>query len=87
MSSERAAHGDEVLRRVKGEYLEMPGLRLTLAQACRLWGLDAASCTSLLATLVDANFLFRTRDGAFMRVEYATAVKAALVPRKGLSAA
>jgi hypothetical protein len=30
----------DALRRVKGEYLEMPGLRLTPAQAQRLWGLD-----------------------------------------------
>jgi len=78
---------DEVLRRVQGEFLEMPGLRLTQAQARRLWGLDAASCEALLAALVDANFLFQTRDGAFMRVEHATPVKAASRPRKGIAAA
>jgi hypothetical protein len=61
----------DVLRRVKGEFLEMPGLRLTEAQARRLWGLDAASCGALLGRLVDAKFLFRTRDGAFMRIEHA----------------
>jgi len=54
----------------------MPGLRLTAAQARRLWGLDAELCDALLGALVDANFLFKTRDGAFMRVESATAVKA-----------
>ena len=58
---------DEVMRRVKGEFLEMPGFRLTKAQARRLWGLDAASCEALLCALVDAKFLFQTRDGAFMR--------------------
>jgi hypothetical protein len=62
---------DEMLRRVQGEFLEMPGLRLTEPQARRLWGLDAASCSALIHALVDANFLFRTRDGAFMRVEHA----------------
>ena len=61
----------DVLRRVKGEYLEMPGLRLTIAQAQRLWGLDRAVCDSLLGALVDAKFLFRTRDGAFMRADRA----------------
>ena len=66
---------DEVLRRVQGEFLEMPGLRLTHAQARRLWGLDAASCEALLDALVDAKFLFRTRDGAFMRVEHAAPLK------------
>jgi hypothetical protein len=52
----------------------MPGLRLTEPQARRLWGLDATSCTALLSALVDANFLFQTRDGAFMRVDHATPV-------------
>jgi hypothetical protein len=79
--------GEDVLRRVQGEFLEMPGLRLTEAQARRLWGLDAASCATLLGALVDANFLFRTRDGAFMRVERATPVKAAMVPRARVAAA
>jgi len=55
------------LRRVQGEYLEMPGLRLTPAQAQRLWGLDRESCNALLGALVDTKFLYRTRDGAFMR--------------------
>jgi hypothetical protein len=61
---------DDVLRRVQGEYIEMPGLRLTSAQAQRLWGLDRAACDALLGALVDAKFLFRTRDGAFVRSEY-----------------
>jgi hypothetical protein len=73
---------DEVLRRVQGEFLEMPGLRLTPAQARRLWGLDAASCEALLTVLVEAKFLFQTRDGAFMRVEHAAPVRAASRPRK-----
>jgi hypothetical protein len=50
--------------------MEMPGLRLTTAQARRLWGLDHADCDKLLTALVDAKFLFRTRDGAFMRFEH-----------------
>ena len=73
---------DEVLRRVQGEFLEMPGLRVTEAQARRLWGLDAASCDALLGALVDAKFLFKTRDGAFMRVESASPVKASLRSKK-----
>lgn len=61
------SHSDVVLRRVQGEYNEMPGLRLTAAQAQRLWGLDRASCDALLAALVNTKFLARTRDGAFIR--------------------
>ena len=61
---------DPAVTRIRSEYLEMPGLRLTVAQARKLWGLDEARCTALLAALVDAKFLFRTRDGAFMRAEH-----------------
>ena len=57
------------------------------AQARRLWGLDAASCGALLGALVDANFLFKTRDGAFMRVEHAMPMKASLKPRRSVAAA
>jgi hypothetical protein len=53
----------------------MPGLRLTTAQAQRLWGLDRAACDALLGALVDAKFLFRTRDGAFMRSDQAVAAR------------
>ena len=75
MQSESPRATEETLRRVRGEFLEMPGLRLTEAQARRLWGLDAGSCEVLLRALVDAKFLFKTQDGAFMRIEHATPVK------------
>ena len=29
------------------------------------------SCDALLGALIDAKFLFKTRDGAFMRIEHA----------------
>jgi hypothetical protein len=87
MAPDRTRTTDEVLRRVQGEFLEMPGLRLTDRQARRLWGLDAASCDALLGALIDAKFLFRTRDGAFMRVEHATPVKASLRPRQSAAVA
>lgn len=63
---------EDVLQRIQGEYLEMPGLRLTTAQAQRLWGLERDVCEALLAALVDTKFLCRTRDGAFVRPEGAT---------------
>lgn len=87
MTPEQRRSTDEVLTRVRGEFLEMPGLRLTEPQARRLWGLDAASCEALLGALVEAKFLFRTRDGAFMRVEHATPVKASIRPRRLVGAA
>ena len=79
---------EDVLQRVQGEFLEMPGLRVTEAQARRLWGLDAAMCAALLRALIDGRFLFRTRDGSFMRIEHATPVKASLPSRaEGITAA
>ena len=60
---------DEVLQRIQGEFVEMPGLRLTAPQAQRLWGLERDVCDALLAALVDAKFLSQNRDGAFMRTE------------------
>ena len=45
----------------------MPGLALTLAQAGRLWSLDAVTCTEVLSQLVGSGFLCRRADGAFCR--------------------
>lgn len=59
----------DVVRRIRGEFLEMPGLRLTPQQAQRLWRLDPTACDAVLDALVDARFLARTRDGAFVRDE------------------
>ena len=79
---------DEVLRRVQGEFLELPGLRLTEPQARRLWGLDSVSCEALLEALVDAKFLLKTRNGAFMRVVQPAPVRTAARPRaNGVAAA
>jgi len=60
---------DDVLQRIQGEYAEMPGLRLTPAQAQRLWGLDRATCEALLKTLVNDNYLSQTQDGSFIRTD------------------
>lgn len=57
---------ETVLTRARAEYLEMPGLRLTSAQAQRLWGLDRYTCDELLVTLTRLHFLARTRDGSFV---------------------
>lgn len=58
---------EDVLRRVRGEFLEMPGMRLTAAQARRLWNLDAVQTEALLTALVETHFLSRTSDGAFVQ--------------------
>jgi hypothetical protein len=55
----------ELLGRIRAEYLEMPGLRLTAPQARCLFGLDAETWDAVLAALVDAKFLYETPNGMF----------------------
>ena len=49
----------ELLATIYSEYVEMPGLQLTLAQASRLWNVDRARTAQALETLIDASFLRR----------------------------
>jgi hypothetical protein len=57
----------DLVRRIRAEYLEMPGLRLSAEQARRLWAVDERSCRAALAALVDARFLQRLYDGSYVR--------------------
>jgi hypothetical protein len=59
---------DALLKRIRAEYLEMPGLRLKLEQAQRLCGVERALCQRVLDTLVEMNFLCVKPDGHYARV-------------------
>ena len=67
MPSQLAQPTESTLLRIRAEYWEMPGLKLTPAQAQRLLGLDRESCETLLSDLVSVGFLAPTPDGAFVR--------------------
>ncbi len=56
-----------ITERIRGEFREMPGLALTIAQACRLWSLDTPTCAAALAQLIGAGFLCRKADGSYGR--------------------
>lgn len=56
------------LERVRAEFLEMPGLRLTAAQVERLCGLERTLCRTVLDALVDARFLRVSADGIYGRL-------------------
>jgi hypothetical protein len=58
---------EALLCRIKGEFLEMPGLRLTGVQAARLLGMDMASCRVLLDRLVTEGFLCHGSRGHYVR--------------------
>jgi hypothetical protein len=57
----------EWLQLIRAEYAEVPGLHLTKPQVQELWALDPWVCDALLDALVDAGFLRRTRDDAYVR--------------------
>ena len=59
---------EEAVQRARAEFLEMPGLQLTVEQAARLWHLDRASCEGVLSTLVETRFLARTRSALYARL-------------------
>jgi len=55
-----------LIRRVRAEFIEMPGMQLTLPQAARLWGLDPTTCDHILGVLAGSGFLTK-RDGRYAR--------------------
>jgi hypothetical protein len=57
------------LRRIQSEYREIPGLKLTMPQAQRLWGLDGHVCEALFEVLIASRFLRKTSAQSFILAE------------------
>ena len=55
-----------LIDRIRAEFTELPGLKLTSAQACRLWQVDERQCRTALATLITEGFLFQTPSDVFV---------------------
>ena len=64
----RTSLNQEVLNRLRAEFLEMPGLRLKSEQVQRLCGVERTICQLVLDSLVDAKFLCVKSDGAYVRL-------------------
>jgi len=60
---------ETLVRRVRSEFLEMPGLHLTFAQAQRLWGIERELCERVVGLLIGDAFLRRTPTGAIVRAD------------------
>ena len=60
---------EPIVYRIREEFREMPGLRLTPAQATRLWGLDHETCAAVIDRLVTTAFLRWTPAGSLTRAE------------------
>jgi hypothetical protein len=59
---------DDVLNRLRAEFLEMPGLRLKPQQVRRLCAVEQTICQVVLDMLVDERFLCVTLDGHYVRL-------------------
>ena len=57
----------ELLKRIRAEYMEMPGLRVTIAQGQRLFGLEWTLCQTVFNALVDERFLRVNAQGMYVR--------------------
>lgn len=65
----RRAVSDGFLLRIKREYTGMPGLRLTPAQAARLWSVDAETARAALRALADSGYVWRHIDDSYSLTE------------------
>jgi len=57
----------DLLIRIRMEFLEMPGMRLTRSQAQRLWNLNQSACDQVLDALVEQGFLKRASSARASR--------------------
>ena len=55
------------LTRVRGEFAEMPCIRVTPEQACALLGLQGSTSRWVLECLAEEGFLAKTPQGEYMR--------------------
>jgi hypothetical protein len=55
-----------LVNRIRVEYESLPGLKLTIEQAQRLWAVDDATCSAALESLIAEGFLHRTGTGKFI---------------------
>ena len=58
---------ERIVVRIREEFREMPGLRLTPAEATRLWGLEQDTCAAVIDRLVATAYLRWTPAGAVTR--------------------
>lgn len=58
-----------LVARLRREYAEMPGLRLTAAQVARLIGCDSPASRDVVEALLTERLISRTSDGDYVRAE------------------
>lgn len=58
----------QTMQRIRAEFLEMPGMRLTVEQVQRLCGVEASVCQTVMDALVARKFLCVHPDGTYVRI-------------------
>jgi 2,4-dienoyl-CoA reductase-like NADH-dependent reductase (Old Yellow Enzyme family) len=59
-------------QRIREEFERASGVRMTVAEASRFWGLDEETCAQVLARLLAAGFLVRGADGRYWQMSSAS---------------
>ena len=67
---------------IRGEFLEIPGLRLTSDQIQKLWGLHRDVCAAVLEDLLHQRFLQLTADGHYVRAVLPAGVRQRSAPHR-----
>ena len=52
-----SSHHDEASQRIRADYLEMPDLRVTVAEGARFWHVDLTVCGEVLGQLAQEGFV------------------------------
>lgn len=73
----------DTITRIRAEFLEMPGMRLTSDQIQRLCGVDAEMCDDAIAELVRTKFLTRLDDGTYARTSALSATRGPMMTVPG----
>ena len=58
---------EELVLRIRGEFVEMPGLSLTSVQAIKLFGISPDVCAGILSHLIEEGVLRLKSDGRYTR--------------------
>ena len=66
---QKRVHMNQLIPRMRDEYIRWPRLALTTPQAARLWHTDPRTCETALDMLVRTGFLTRREDNRFGRAD------------------
>jgi hypothetical protein len=66
--AERRRRIEDLVIRIESEFLEIPGLKLTIPEAQRRFSVDEIMCEAILDALVDSAVLVKTRDRVYGRL-------------------